>query len=227
MSQITAQTLVYSIRQITQDIDPSNQRFRLPRILAALDRGLIYLTGKIVTRPQVSSTFLTLAANTDTYALPVGDYQFLASFNYGKNGAPIRRESILVWQQYKSMNPNSIGQPLIIAFTEDPSTGAGTAYFWPKPFEIQTVWAISAVVPSSTFLGMAAQDLTTITVAIGPYGNLALQHYAAGDLLERENWPQSRGAGSRDLGLADEYKQMESNRIAFEQAGEGRLASVI
>lgn len=227
MNSITAQSLVYGIRQITGDIDPTNQRFRLPKILAALDRGLLYLNGKVAIQPQVSSSFLTLQAGVSDYVLG-NTYQYLASFNYGKNGAPIRRESILVWQQYMSMNPNSIGQPLIVAMDEDyANTGTITFHFWPKPFEIQTIWATYAFTPGTTFLGMASQDLTTISIVAGPYGSLSLQHWVAGDLQERENGPQSRGAGARDLALADEYRQMESNRVGFQQAGEGRLASVI
>jgi hypothetical protein len=221
MSATTANKLVYRVRLLIGAPSVTEGVPSLPAILDALDRAMFVVYSDLPGRASLNTAFLTLVAGTNSYALAESNPSALETFLLTSSGNPVYRKSLSELLGYRTGNPTSTGDPLIIAFAEAAS-GTVTAHVWPTPSKADTVQAVVDTMISSVFQGQASTDLSGVTLNFGPYGTRAIEYLAAAELLPKGD-PSKVEYRETAAGLI--YR--EACRIAAQDAGEGVQEPVI
>ncbi len=212
MASTTIARVVYRVRHILGSYSVVEGEPSLPAILDALDRALFAMAGRLPGNIGFNSAIVTLAAGTNSYAL-TGEYHTLNAFQIAATGEPVRVVSMPALMAYRQGSPTAPGTPLLMAFTET-AAGVATAEVWPTPVQAGAIIGLRSLVPSATFQGMAATDLTATSLAFGPYGTLAIEYRAAAELL-----PSGSPARADCIRFAEEHLLNEKLRISRQRNG--------
>lgn len=221
MSATTVAKLVYRVRHLCalggQSLSVSEGAPSLPAILDALDRAMFAVNTKLPGRSSVNASFLAILGNAYSYTISEAEPLTLEEFRLASSGLPVFRRSLAEWLQYRSANPTSTGDPLIIAFDKAES-GVVTALVWPTPQKSDAIEAVRAAMLTTVFQGIAGTDLTATSLNFGSYGTRAIEHLAAADLLNERMDGANRAR-------AAEFAHEEACLIATYKGSDGFLPS--
>jgi hypothetical protein len=215
MSATTVAKMVYRVKQLTRDPSTTAPRNSLPEVLDALDRAMFIVHSRLPGRASVNAAFISLVANDYDYTLSETDPFSFEAFRLASSGIEVVRVPLADWLRYRTGNPTSVGDPILIAFSPAAS-GVVTAYVWPTPAEADTIEAVRATMITSVFQGIASTDLTATSLNFGPYGTRAIEYLAASELMNEDN-----DFAAKAQGLIHE----EACWLASYQAGDGVLPS--
>lgn len=149
MPAVSYQKFERRIRALLRDTRQTDFVCDPDMLFHAVARAVQAVVQKINPAPTLNTSFLTLAANTYSYAVGSGfnSTQF-TGFRLLSTGQPIVKKDLPVLMEYRTGSTVDTGDPLIIAFSET-SAGVYTAYLWPTPWQADTVEATHN--PASTY----------------------------------------------------------------------------
>jgi len=216
--------VIYQVRNILGDRNPSRPRYDTPLILAAMERAWLLLKGRTIPDATLTATFLTIAAGDFDYALTDTYYATLNDFRLNSTGQPIIKRTLSEWMALREGNPSATGTPLIIAFSET-DAGAVTGYLWPTPNQADTISALTkASADDWDQIGIFVQTIRDATLSLDMSSDMAtaVQFGTAIELVRGTDQEGMTG------GLAKEMEAALTNekyRIARRQSGNVRRAS--
>ena len=207
--------MVYRLNHLIGYTGPTEGAPSLPAKLDALDRAMFIVSSKLPGKATLSTSFLTLVASTFSYTVTGTDLTTIGPFRLESSGEEVYRVSPASLMRHRTGNPVSPGDPILIGF-EEAATGVATAYLWPTPVKVDTIHAMRSIALTSVFQGLAGTDLTLTSLSFGPFGTLAMEYIAAGELAPENPRVPMWASTAADLIRREQY------RINRQQSGSGQ-----
>ena len=172
----TLEEAVVNVRYKLRDRNPQAQAFTEPEVVHAIQAAVRLLAGEVLLGESWVDPFITVAAGTDTYAVPTGTVvdaiRFLRSASFGLE------VPILGLQAFEANrngdSAHSRGTPQI-AFITESATQAMSIILWPTPNAADTYAAYRSALPAAFFNAGTGTLAALPSATVIPFDDFAFE----------------------------------------------------